>query len=406
MDAVLDGLRVAEVSAFVAAPLCGMTLAQMGADVIQISPVSGRMDEDRWPQTKTGKSLYWAGLNKGKRSIRLDLSRPEGRELCAALMAGRPGDGGGVVLTNLPLKGPMASEALRKRRPDLILMRLLGNPDGSPAIDYTVNSAGGLPFITGDGETPYNHAVPVWDVVAGLYLVNGLLAAERRRLRTGKGQTITLSLADAMLATLGNLGFLAEAELNATPRPPAGNQIYGAFGRDFPLKDGRRVMVAAITDKQFKVLCKTTGTREQMAALKRETGAEIDDEVGRYHARDAISEVLGPWFADRTLQEVEAAFSGSGVIWGPFQTFQQLLKEDPRCSLQNPLFARLDQPGIGKHLAPHGPIAFEAMPRQELAPAPALGEHSEAILADVLGLSPGEIGKLFDAGLVAGVKED
>lgn len=405
MSGILEGLRVAEISAFVAAPLCGTTLAQLGAEVIQISPIAGRMDQDRWPRDKHGNSLYWAALNKGKRSIRIDLSRPEGRELAAAIMAGKPGDDGGIVFSNLPLKGEMALEALRERRPDLILLRLTGNPDGSPAVDYTINAASGLPYVTGDGSRPVNHALPVWDVVAGLYLATGLLAAERRRRKTGEGQEVSISLADAMLATLGNLGFLSEAELNETPRPATGNQLYGAFGQDFETADGRRVMVAAITGRQWDTLCEVTGTAEAMRKLQAESGAALDDEVGRYHARAAIAEILAPWFAARSLAEIRDTFAGTGVIWGPFQTFKQLLAEDPRCSLDNPLFGILDQPGIGPHLAPRSPLDFAGVARPAPAPAPRLGAHSEAILSEVLALPSGEIGRLFDAGLVAGSED-
>lgn len=402
MNGVLQGLRVAEVSAFVAAPLGGMTLAQMGADVIQISPIGGRMDYTRWPRTDAGHSLYWASLNKGKRSIRIDLSRPEGQDLAAALVAGVPGDGGGIVLTNLPARDGMSPQALRARRPDLIHLTLAGNPDGTPAVDYTVNCASGLPYVTGTGSLPLNHALPAWDVAAGLYLATGVLAAERHRRMSGEGQDVTLTLADVMLATVGNLGFLAEAQLNAAPRPALGNQIYGAFGRDFPTADGRRVMVAAISAKQWAALCKATGSEGAMRALQQRVNADLDDEVGRYHARDAIAAILGPWFAARTLEEVRAAFAESGVLWGPFQTFAQLLAEDWRASTANPLFGEVEQPEIGRYLAPHVPLAFGARPRGAVPPAPALGEHSEAILADVLGLPAHHIGRLFDAGLVAG----
>lgn len=402
MNGVLQGLRVAEVSAFIAAPLGGMTLAQMGADVIQISPISGRMDHARWPRTEAGHSLYWASLNKGKRSIRLDLSRPEGQDLAAALVAGTPGDGGGIVLTNLPAKGTMSPESLRERRPDLIHLALSGTPDGRPAIDYTINCASGLPYVTGSGSLPVNHALPAWDVAAGLYLATGVLAAERHRRLTGQGQDVSLTLADVMLATVGNLGFLAEAQVNATPRPALGNQIYGAFGRDFPTADGRRVMVAAISGKQWSALCKATGTEGAMRALQQQVDADLNDEIGRYHARDAIAGILGPWFATRKLDDVRAAFAGTSVLWGPFQTFEQLLAEDWRASAANPLFGEVDQPGIGRYLAPHVPLSFGACPRGEVPKAPVLGEHSEAILADVLGLPARHIGHLFDAGLVAG----
>jgi 2-methylfumaryl-CoA isomerase len=160
-------------------------------------------------------------------------------------------------------------------------------------------------------------------------------------------------------------------------------------------------MVAAITDRQWNTLCEVTGTAEAMAKLREESGAALEDEVGRYHARAALAEVLKPWFADRGLAQIREAFAGTGVIWGPFQTFRQLLDEDPRCSLDNPLFGLLDQPGIGPHLAPHSPLAFGAAPRGGPALAPKLGAQTEEVLGDVLGLSSGEIGKLFDAGLVA-----
>ncbi|MEO1193044.1 MAG: CoA transferase [Pseudomonadota bacterium] len=404
MKTILKGLRVAEVSAYVAAPLCGLTLVQMGAEVIQISPIGGRMDSDRWPHSPVGKSLYWAALNRGKRSIRIDLKQPVGRELAARIMAGAPGDGGGIVLNNLPLKGPMAEEALRERRPDLILITLIGNPDGSPAIDYTVNSASGLPYLTGEGDPPVNHAVPVWDLVAGLYLATGLLAADRHRQHNGKGQTVTLSLFDAMLASIGNLGFLSEAQLCETPRPAAGNQVYGAFGRDFELADGRRIMVAAISDKQWEALLEATGLSAAMQRLRDEEGLDVDDEIGRYHARDQISAVLAPWFAAQSLAQVTQAFAGKGILWGPFRTLRQLLEEDPRCSLENPVLGPAQQAGIGRHLVPHLPLTFEGAIRGDVPSAPDLGEHSEAVLADVLGLPSGEIGRLFDSGIVGGVE--
>jgi len=101
---ILGGLRVVEGSAFVAAPLGGMTLAQLGADVIRFDDMGGGLDQHRWPLAADGQSLFWAGLNKGKRSIRVDLRRPEGRELITSLITA-PGDQGGLFLTNFPARG-------------------------------------------------------------------------------------------------------------------------------------------------------------------------------------------------------------------------------------------------------------------------------------------------------------
>ncbi len=405
MTPLLSGLRIVEVSAFIAAPLGGMTLAQLGAEVIRIDPIGGNIDHHRWPLSPAGASLYWTGLNKGKRSVALALDTPQGREIARALITA-PGEEGGILLTNLPASGWMSHAALSAARPDLVMLRLTGNPDGSAAVDYTVNCASGFPLATGRGGEPVNHVLPAWDVAAGLYLATGLLAAERYRRRTGAGQEVTLSLADVMLATVGNLGYLAEAQVNGTVRPPLGNSLYGAFGRDFPTADGRRVMVVAISNRQWRALGEATGLAARLAMVGPLMGVDLDDEGGRFQARDAIAAVLAPWFAARGLEEIRRAFAGSGVLWGPYQDFGQLLAEDPRCSTANPLFQEVGQPGVGRHLAPGSPLAFGAVPRGAVAPAPRLGEHTDLVLAERLGLSAAEIGRLHDAGIVAGPAAD
>src|SRR4051812_24185059 len=137
-------MRVVEGSAYVAAPLGGMTLAQLGADVIRIDPIGGGLDRARWPVTDDGQSLFWAGLNKGKRSIQMDLSSPEGRELMQAL-ATDPAPEAGLFLTNFPARGFLDYDSLKSRREDLIMVSITGNHDGSSAVDYTVNPATGFP---------------------------------------------------------------------------------------------------------------------------------------------------------------------------------------------------------------------------------------------------------------------
>ena len=120
MFSVLKGLRIVEGTAFVAAPLCGMTLAQLGADVIRFDPIRGGIDARRWPITNEGRSLYWPGLNKGKRSLAVDTSRPEGREIVTSLITA-PGEEAGIFVTNFPAtKGWMSYDELKTaaRRPD------------------------------------------------------------------------------------------------------------------------------------------------------------------------------------------------------------------------------------------------------------------------------------------------
>lgn len=403
MNRLLADLRIVEISAFVAAPLGGMTMAQMGAEVIRIDPIGGGIDHFRWPVAKNGASLYWAGLNKAKRSVALALGRPEGRELAQALAAA-PGPGGGIVLTNLPPLPGLDYASLKARRRDAILLRLIGNRDGTAAVDYTVNAASGFPLVTGNGSggAPVNHVLPAWDIATGLYLATALLAAERHRSRTGEGQEVVAALADVALAMVGHLGYIGDVQINGHARPPLGNDLYGSFGRDFATADGRRIMIIALTPRQWRGLGRATGLAAKFAQAGDMMEADLDTETGRFAARDAIAAVLAPWCAARTLAEIETAFAGSGVLWGPFQDFAELVTRDPRCSPANPIFAEIDQPGIGRYLMPGLPLDFSAAPRQPTRPAPRLGQDTDAVLEEVLGLSAVEIGKLHDQGVVAG----
>ena len=405
MNGVLSGLRIVEGSAFVAAPTCGMTLAQMGADVIRFDMIGGGIDYKRWPVTADGNSIYWAGLNKGKRSIAVDFRKPEGQEILSNLIT-QPGEDRGILLTNFPMKGWLSYEALQARRADLIALNILGNPDGSVAVDYTVNAAVGFPYVTGPGaETrPVNHVFPGWDVSTGYAAATGILGAERHRRRTGEGQYVSLSLADMAFATVGNLGYIGEVQINGTSRPHIDNDVYGSYGRDFATKDGRQVMIIAVSVPQWKKLVEATGTEAAMAALEDSTGLDFTREDDRYAARDAIAGPIGAWCAAHTLAEIREIFDAHNVCWGPYQTFDQMVADDPRASTANPLFAEIDQPGIGTYLAPGSPHKFGAFAREHPR-APVLGEHTDEILSGELGLSDGEIGKLHDAGVVAGMDD-
>jgi 2-methylfumaryl-CoA isomerase len=396
---ILSGLSIVEGSAFVAAPLGGMTLAQLGADVIRYDQIGGGPDYRRWPITDTGQSLFWAGMNKGKRSIQVDLRAPEGQELIAALIS-RPGPDHGIFLTNFPARRALSYEALKAKRADVIMVALTGNGDGTSEVDYTVNVATGFPGITGtrEGAEPVNSVLPAWDIAMGEMAAVGVLAADRHRSRTGTGSLVKLALSDVAMAMTGNLGRLAQAELRHAANRD-GNYLYGAFGRDFVTSDGRRVMVMALTQRQWKVLQRATGM--DAATIPGVGGVDLDTEGGRYAARDAIGATLAPWFASRSFAEVRRLLTDADVSWGPYQSFRQLVEEDPRCSTRNPMFEQVEYPGIGSLLTPASPLDFSAVARLPAARAPLLGEHTDEILAQ-LGLSDLDISRLHDRGIVAG----
>jgi len=380
--APLAGLRIMEISSFVAAPLGGMTLAQLGADVIRVDPIGGAADVTRWPLAPNGSSLYWAGLNKGKRSITLDFRDPRGRETLRDLVAGS-GPDGGIVLTNAGWEW-LSYHELSNARPDLIHLQITGQPDGGPAVDYTVNAAIGFPLATGPGELrdPVNHVLPAWDVACGLYAAVGLLAAERHRRRTGAGRAITLPLADVALAVTGHLGLLAEAGLTGIGRPRIANDLYGGFARDFRTEGGDSVMIVTLTARHFADLARVTGLTETFDGLETLLGADFAADADRYRHREVIAALLAPWFARHTVDQITAAFAGTSVLWERYRTFAELAA-DPDL-LRNPLVGLIDQPGIGQILATGSPLAQPGAGGPP-APAPELGADTAAVLSEFLG---------------------
>ncbi|HNF07395.1 MAG TPA: CoA transferase, partial [Mycobacterium sp.] len=353
-DLPLAGVRIVEISSFVAVPLAGMTLAQLGAEVIRIDPIGGAADYQRWPLTDGGVSIYWAGLNKGKRSVAADMRSPEGQQLIQRLIVDA-----GILITNVAGRQWHSHETLSAQRPDLIHLEVVGRADGSTGVDYTVNAATGFPLVTGspDQRGPVNHVLPAWDVSCGLYAVIAILAALRRRDSTGQGSAIRLPLDDVALATAANLGFLTEVMVNGTQRPRLGNAIYGQYGQNFSSSDGAWFMIVALTNRHFRDLTELTGTTKAVAAVAEAFGADFTDEGQRYEHREVLSGLFAPWFRSHTADEIAVALSGTSILWNRYQTFAEAA-ESPRVTA-NPLFAQLEQPRVGSHLAPGLPMSVD-----------------------------------------------
>jgi 2-methylfumaryl-CoA isomerase len=387
----LTGLRIIEGGSFVAVPSAGMALAQLGADVIRVDPPHGGSDFHRWPLAPSGGSLFWAGLNKGKRSVEIDYRKPEGRELLLALAAA-PGPNGGIFLDNMVGKARLTFDELQARRADVIHVRVQGRNNGGPAVDYTINAEVGVPAMTGpqDGG-PVNHVLPAWDLVAGMTAATSILAAVLHRTTTGQSAQIDLALEDIALAGVGNMGWLAEAEVAGTARPRHGNHMYGAFGVDFETADHERVMVVALTSGQWRALRDATGTGPVFAAFESVLSIDLDTEADRYRMRETIAAVLRPWFAQRNFTAVREALDRGRVLWSRYRDMVATAKEarnDPKS-----IAAEIVQPGIGPTLATGRPVRWDGHGSGPV-PAPRLGEHTEAVLTDVLGLSAVEIDRL------------
>ncbi|MBV8967093.1 MAG: CoA transferase [Mycobacteriaceae bacterium] len=396
MSLPLQGIVVVEVSSFVAAPLCGVTLAQLGAEVIRVDPVGGASDYRRWPLARSGTSIYWTGLNKGKRSAAIDLRAPKGQELVQRLIV----EGDGIVVTNAAGLAWLSHDRLAAMRSDVIHVQLLGRADGSTGVDYTVNAAAGFPFVTGpaDHAGPINHVLPAWDVCCGLYAALAVTAAVRRRDLGGGGASVSLALEDVALATAGTLGLLTEPQVNGTQRPRLGNAIYGQYGQDFTSRDGVSFMVVALTGRHFRDLVGVTGTATAVSAVADALKADFGSEGDRYRYRDVLSGLFATWFAEHSATEINDALSATTVLFEQYRTFAEVAGGDR--VMRNPLFTAIDQPAVGEYFAPGLPASFDGR-HPAAAPAPALGEDTAGLLSNRLGLSSAQIAELRDAGTIA-----
>lgn len=399
---LLKGLTVVEGSAFIAGPTCGLYLAQLGAEVIRFDNIGGGPDFRRWPLAPSGASLYWEGLNKGKKSVAVDLSRPEGREL-AQRLAAAPGEDGGLFVTNFPVEGFLSYDKLRAIRDDVICVRVMGWADGGPGVDYTINSAVGVPLMTGhpDDPRPVNHVLPAWDLLTGAFAAFNMVAALLARMRNGQGREIRIPLSDVAASALANMGMTAEILAGEGERPRQGNNLFGAFGRDFVTRDGQRLMVVAITPRQWTGLIEVLGVGEAVAAVEAARGVDFrKDEGVRFAHADALMPIFEAGFARAAAADLIPRFDELGVCWGPYQTLEQAL-QDPRLFKGNPIFSDLTQVSGQTYPVPGYAATLPQDARQPARPAARLGQHTEEVLAERLGLDSAEIARLHDTGIVA-----
>ena len=405
MFELLKGLRVVEGASFIAGPSCGLHLAQMGAEVIRFDQIGGGPDFHRWPRAAgNGASLYWEGLNKGKKSIAIDLSRPEGRELAVAIAAA-PGENAGLFVTNFPVKGFLSYDRLAAVRKDILCLRVMGWADGSQALDYTINAAVGVPLVTGhpDDPRPVNHVLPAWDLLTGAYGAFALVSAERERRVSGKGRDLRLSLSDIAAVSLAHVGQLAEVVAQGEDRPRNGNDLFGAFGRDFVTRDGQRLMIVAITARQWQALVEACKLGDVVAALEKTLGVSFAKDEGlRYVHRAQLLPLFEAAIAGRDAAELTPAFEALGVCWSRYQSLTEAVASEPRLFTDNPIFSSVTHPSGGTYLTPGAAVRMPQDERLAAAAAPRLGQHTDEVLSSVLNLSSAEIGRLHDQFIVAG----
>jgi 2-methylfumaryl-CoA isomerase len=400
---LLRGLRVIEVSSFVASPTAGLYLAQMGAEVIRVDQIGGGLDYKRYMLTREGRSLAWENLNRAKKSVALDLRSGEGREIAVQLAARA-----GQLITNLPVESFLSHERIALERPDLVSVRIMGWYDGRQAMDFTVHAATGYPLMTGPAEwdpaeaPPVNSVLPAWDFLTGAYSSFAMLAGLRHRDATGEGSELRIPLGDVGIGTVANSGAMAEMLYRGGDRERLGNDIWGAFGRDFATRDGKRLMVAALTAKQWAAIVEAFDVAEPVAALERKVGVPFaDSDHNRFTHREELGEIFSAAARQLDYAELATRLTRSGATFERYRTMHEAA-QDPGLVTGNPLFAvaadnpsGFDYPAARSFASRAGEEA--GLPRR----APFLGEHSEEVLSEVLGLDSGQVARLIDNGIVA-----
>jgi len=403
MYSLLTGLSIVEVSSFVASPTAGLYCAQMGAEVIRLDQIGGGLDYDRYMLTTEGRSLAWENLNRAKKSVALDLKSPEGRELCVELACKT-----GQLITNLPEKSFLSHAAVGEGRADMISVRIMGWHDGRQAMDFTVNAASGYPLMTGpedwNPETapPVNQVLPAWDLITGAYCAFALMAALHHRAATGEGSEVRVPLGDVAIGTVANSGAMAEMLYRGADRPRLGNAIWGALGRDFVSRDGKRFMVAVLTPNQWTAMVAALGIAGPVAAL--ESAAQVEfarSDHNRFVHREALFTIVQQAAGALDYADLAERLTRAGATFERYRTMHEAAT-DPVLVADNPLFGA--SPANPSGFEYPAARSFANLPHREAgdpASAPYLGQHSEEVLAERLGLSAAAIGALIDRGVVA-----
>jgi len=393
--APLAGYRVLELAHLVAGPVCGLYLADMGADVIKIeAPGTGDASRSAYGTQYDGESAVFLTVNRNKRSVAIDLARPEGRAAFERLVAGAD-----VVLE--AYRGGVAERLgidwsrLSRVNPRLIYCSLSAfGPDGpwrdKPGVDMLVQAMGGLMDVMGEpGGPPVLCGAPVLDTIGALMAGQGVLTALLHRERTGEGQRLDVSLLNGtLLAHAARLSiFLATGE--EPGRWGSGHPYIVPF-QAFQARDGW-VYVAVWIDRLWAPFCAALGEPALAADLRYATRAD------RLARRDELGAYLAKVFITRTVAEWMAGLEAHDVLCAPVNRYADL-PADPQVRATGMLVEQ-EHPRAGRFRTLDTPIRFSRTPGTIRTPAPALGEHTDVVLAEA-GLTPDEIAALRKAAVI------
>ena len=394
----LENLTVLDLTRVLAGPFCTMMLADMGANVIKIEIPNGGDDTRAYPPFREHnlqgerESLYFANLNRNKKGVTLNLKTPEGKELFKKMVSRadvvvenyRPG-----VMDKLGL----GYDVLKEVNPRIIYAAVSGfgcyGPYHlRPGYDILAQAMGAMMAITGPkGGGPTRAGSALGDILGGLHVTIGILAAVNARTITGRGQRVDVSLMDSVIAATENtaLKYLESGEIP----PRMGNRYAAVSPYDgFRCKDGV-VIIACGNQKLYNKLCTEILDRPDMI-----TDPRFVDMPGRLKYQDDIQVVVEDWLKDKTMHEATDILLSHGIPAGPILDISQILA-DPHVK-EREMFVEMEHPTLG-HITVNG-CAIKLMDTKPAVrtPAPALGQDNRAVYQQMLGLSDAEFDALHE----------
>ncbi len=391
----LEGIRVLDFCRVLAGPYSTMILADLGAEVIKVErPGSGDISRGSGPFVKE-RSAYFISVNRGKKSVTLDLKRPEGRDIALRLA-----DASDIVIENfrpgVMKRLGLGAETLRERNPRLIYASVTGFGQSGPyaerpAYDLIVQAMGGLMGITGaPGGPPVRAGYSIGDLGAAVWTAVGMLAALFERERSGVGQCLDMSMLDSQVALCENAiaRYFATDEI---PGPIGSRHPLSAPFEAYPTRDGH-VVVAIVQNEEWERFCRELKLDE----LARDP--RLQTREGRYRNQPVMEGPLTALFGTRTTAEWLDCLTGIGIPCGPVHTIDQVVA-DPQVRHRNMIVER-EQEGIGPFPFVNSPVRLDRTPPEIERGAPALGEHTDAILGGLLGIQGDEIRELRESGVL------
>jgi len=396
MNSAALNIKVLDLSRVLAGPFCSMILADMGADVIKIE-MPGRGDDSRsFPPFKNGRSLYYINLNRGKRSMTLNLKHPEGKRIfkelvkrCDVLIENfRPG-----TMEKLGL----GYEVLKRLNPRLIYASISGfgrtGPYRTrPGYDIIGQAMGGLLSVTGWPDSPPTRVgTAIGDILSALFCCIGILVALKVRERTGRGQLIDVSLVDSVFASLENIPqkYFVEGEVPTR----IGNRYEFVYPYDtFKTIDGW-VVIAVANDAIWKRFVSASGLKHLAHDGRFATNAD------RVKNHEALKGEIEKWTSKHSSSEIVDLLNRSGVPASQIYTIRDVI-EDPHIAIARRMIIEMAHPIIGSVKLLGSPIKMSETNPQPRGLAPELGEHTEEILREMLGMRGEEIKSLRRKGII------